>query len=186
MEQQNIQNQTNNNSNSKVEDTSAYSLRDIFEMVLANWYWFVISIGLCMVVATYYVYKTPKVYQRSATIMIKDSRRGGSAAAIFADLSSMKAIPNVDNEMFILGMNEELYQEAMRTHDYSLLSKHLYRVQKLAKGDYFFRHHLETTVDDISATAKEMGKLKRLSLKSLKENNPHKVHISITGKITEV
>ena len=101
MEQQNIQNQTN--SNSKVEDTSAYSLRDIFEMVLANWYWFVISIGLCMVVATYYVYKTPKVYQRSATIMIKDSRRGGSAAAIFADLSSMKAIPNVDNEMFILG-----------------------------------------------------------------------------------
>ncbi len=85
------------------EETSAYSLRDILEMVVANWYWFVISIGLCLVVATYYVYSTPKVYQRSATIMIKDSRRGGSAAALFADLSSMKAIPNVDNEMFILG-----------------------------------------------------------------------------------
>ncbi len=102
MEQQNVQNQTNN-TNPKLEDSASYSLRDIFEMVVANWYWFVISIGLCMVVATYYVYKTPKVYQRSSTIMIKDSRRGGSAAAIFADLSSMKAIPNVDNEMFILG-----------------------------------------------------------------------------------
>mgnify|MGYP003301181069 CR=1 FL=1 len=90
------------------------------------------------------------------------------------------------NEMFILGMSEELYQEAMRNNDYAMLSKYLYRVQKLASGDYVFRHHLETTVDDNSATARGMGKLKRLSLKSLTENNPHKVHISITGKITEI
>ncbi len=85
------------------DDMSGYSLRDILEMVFANWYWFFISIGFCMVVAVYYIYTTPKVYQRQATIMIKDSRRGGSAAAIFADLSSMKTIPNVDNEMYILG-----------------------------------------------------------------------------------
>ncbi|MBR4963416.1 MAG: hypothetical protein IKY54_05890, partial [Muribaculaceae bacterium] len=90
------------------------------------------------------------------------------------------------NEMFILGMNEELYQDAMRNNDYALLSKYLYRVQKLAKGDYFFRHHLETTVDDISSIAKEMGKLKRLSLKSLLDNSPHKVHVSVIGKITEI
>lgn len=89
------------------------------------------------------------------------------------------------NEMFILGMDEELYQDAMCREDYALLSKHLYRVQKMTKGDYFFRHHLETTVDDISSIAKAIGKLKRLSLKSLNENNPHKVHVSVTGKITE-
>jgi hypothetical protein len=59
-------------------------------------------------------------------------------------------------------------------------------VQKLSKGKFFFRHHLETVVDDESATAKQMGKMKQLSPKSLKENNPHKVHISITGKITEI
>jgi CRISPR-associated endonuclease Csn1 len=91
------------------------------------------------------------------------------------------------NEMFILGMSEELYQEAMRNNDYAMLSKYLYRVQKLTSGDYFFRHHLETSVDDNSATARGMGKLKRIqSLKSLVDNNPHKVHISITGKITEI
>ncbi len=32
--------------------------------------------------------------------------------------------------------------------NYSLISPHLFRVQKLSTGDYFFRHHLETTVDD--------------------------------------
>ena len=90
------------------------------------------------------------------------------------------------NEMFILGLEEELYQDAIRNNDYALLSKHLYRVQKLAKGDYYFRHHLETSVDDDSNTAKQMGKMKRLSKKTLQANNPHKVHISVTGKITEI
>ena len=91
------------------------------------------------------------------------------------------------NEMFILGMNEELYQEAMRTQNNALLSKYLYRVQKLAKGDYCFRHHLETSVDDNSAVAKDMGKLIRIrSLKDFGLRNPHKVHVSVTGKITEI
>lgn len=97
------------------------------------------------------------------------------------------------NEMFILGMNEELYQDAMRNNDYALLSKYLYRVQKLAKGDYFFRHHLETTVDDKyngernAELSTQMGKLIRIkSLSAFEKNNPHKVHVSVIGKITEI
>ncbi len=97
------------------------------------------------------------------------------------------------NEMFILGMEEELYQDAMTRKDYATLSRYLYRVQKLAQCYYVFRHHLETTVDDKydgvkkEALSIQMGKMVRMqSLKSLLENNPHKVHISITGKITEI
>ena len=97
------------------------------------------------------------------------------------------------NEMFILGMNEELYQEAMRNNDYAMLSKYLYRVQSISKCDYFFRHHLETTVDDKyngernSALSTQMGKLIRVkSLGAIERHNPHKVHISITGKISEI
>lgn len=33
--------------------------------------------------------------------------------------------------------------------NYNLVSKYLYRVQKFTNKDYFFRHHLETNVDDI-------------------------------------
>ena len=90
------------------------------------------------------------------------------------------------NEMFILGMEEEHYQDAMRNNDYATLSRYLYRVQSISQKDYFFRHHLETTVDDKSSTARSIGKMKRLALKSLLGNNPHKVHISITGRITEI
>ncbi len=97
------------------------------------------------------------------------------------------------NEMFILGLEEELYQEAMRNGDYATLSKHLYRVQSISKCDYFFRHHLETSVDDKYNGEKnanlstKMGKLIRVkSLGSLEKQNPHKVHISVIGKITEL
>ena len=95
--------------------------------------------------------------------------------------------------MFILGMNDELYQEAMRNENYALLSKYLYRVQSISQRDYFFRHHLETTVDDkyngekntMLSTA--MGKLIRIkSLGALESKNVHKVYISITGKISEI
>lgn len=97
------------------------------------------------------------------------------------------------NEMFILGMEEELYQDAMRNKDYALLSKYLYRVQSLSQKDYFFRHHLETTVDDKyngernAALSTQMGKLIRVkSVSALEKQNPHKVHVSITGKISEI
>lgn len=97
------------------------------------------------------------------------------------------------NEMFILGMDEELYQDAMTHKDYALLSKYLYRVQKLTSGIYHFRHHLETTVDDkyngvkSESTSINIGKLIRTaSLGSLIALNPHKVHISVTGKISEI
>ena len=97
------------------------------------------------------------------------------------------------NEMFILGMEEELYNDAIQKEDYATLSKYLYRVQKLAHNNYCFRHHLETTVDDKyngiknEMLSKQMKKLIIIqSLGAFEDKNPHKVHISITGKITEI
>lgn len=97
------------------------------------------------------------------------------------------------NEMFILGMPEETYRDAMEAKDYARLSDHLYRVQKLSHTYYVFRHHLETSVDDKydgktnESLSIKMGKMIRTqSLKALKGLNPHKVHVGITGKISEI
>ena len=70
--------------------------------------------------------------------------------------------------------------------------KYLYRVQKLTRNDYYFRYHLEPTVDDKYDGAKnealsiKMGKMIRTSMKALAAKNPHKVHVGVTGKISEV
>ena len=97
------------------------------------------------------------------------------------------------NEMFILEMKEEDYRYAMDQQDYALLNKHLYRVQKLSKGDYSFRYHTETSVEDKYdgklnlELSRKMGKLKRVrSLEALFNLHPHKVHISVLGEIKEI
>ncbi|MBO7580810.1 MAG: type II CRISPR RNA-guided endonuclease Cas9 [Bacteroidaceae bacterium] len=38
--------------------------------------------------------------------------------------------------------------DLMNPTNYAIISPHLFRVQKLTTKDYFFRHHLETTVED--------------------------------------
>lgn len=102
------------------------------------------------------------------------------------------------NEMFVLGMDEEAYRDAMEQRNYAMLSKYLYRVQKLSAGAYVFRQHTETQTDDKYLDESGVKKFKLVvsrrkgavhwvcSPKSLKDLNPHKVYVSVTGKISEV
>ena len=39
--------------------------------------------------------------------------------------------------------------DLMNPDNYALISKNLYRVQKFSVKDYYFRHHLETKVEDV-------------------------------------
>ena len=96
------------------------------------------------------------------------------------------------NEMFILGMPDDLYADAMENRDHALLSRYLYRVQNIATNDYNFRLHIETSVDDKyngdgnKKLSQQMGKLIRIrSIRALYTQNPHKVRISAIGEIDE-
>lgn len=90
------------------------------------------------------------------------------------------------NEMFILGMDEEEYQDAIRSKDYSTLSKHLYRVQKMRHSEYVFRYHLETTVDNSPELTEMKAMVSIRSINSFMAQNPHKVRINILGEISEI
>ena len=55
------------------------------------------------------------------------------------------------NEMFVFP-NEDFNPseiDLLDKENANLISKHLFRVQKIATKNYFFRHHLETTVEEI-------------------------------------
>ncbi len=64
--------------------------------------------------------------------------------------------------------------------NFPLISKNLFRVQKFTTRDYFFRHHLETTVDNISIL-KDLA-FKRTGLSGL--NGCLKIRINNLGIIT--
>jgi CRISPR-associated endonuclease Csn1 len=87
------------------------------------------------------------------------------------------------NEMFVLGMNDEAFQEAVKNKNYAELSKYLYRVQKLAAANYVFRHHLETEIiDDNNAKISKRFFIVQ-SLGALEKLNPKKVKINILGEV---
>jgi len=87
------------------------------------------------------------------------------------------------NEMFVLGMPEEDYFKAIMDKNYSLISDYLYRVQKIGSGDYSFRFHLETKLDD-STEAKRVNKVYRIrSITGFIDLNPIKLKIDCLGNI---
>ena len=100
MTEQHINSQTQANNE---ELTGTITLHDIIRMEIANWYWFVLSAVFCLCAAYYYLASTPKIYSRTATIMVKDSRKGGDVdLTAFSDLAGFQNRRNVDNEVFIL------------------------------------------------------------------------------------
>ena len=56
------------------------------------------------------------------------------------------------NEYFVFPNPETGFDpnevDLMNPDNYAVISPNLFRVQKLATKDYFFRHHLETNVED--------------------------------------
>ena len=88
------------------------------------------------------------------------------------------------NEMFVLGMGDDEFNDAMAANDYKTLGGHLYRVQSLSTRDYYFRSQYETQLDN-SKNALDMKKYYRVrSFPSMWSLNPRKVSISILGEIS--
>ena len=68
---------TEQETNIRMEE-SELNLGDILQTVLANWYWFVLSVVVCAGAAFLYLKWAPKVYTRTASVLIKDDAKGGA------------------------------------------------------------------------------------------------------------
>ncbi|WP_158729486.1 type II CRISPR RNA-guided endonuclease Cas9 [Flavobacterium sp. I-STPA6A] len=88
------------------------------------------------------------------------------------------------NEFFIFPSDNFNPHEMdlLNPNNYALISPNMFRVQKFTVRDYFFRHHLETTVED----KKELKDIsfKRLGLNGI--NGIIKVRVNHLGKIVHV
>lgn len=91
------------------------------------------------------------------------------------------------NEMFVFPDDKKgFYPEEMNLTDpanYSIISEHLFRVQKLSSNDYSFRHHLETEIKDTKQLQNITWK-RILSPKDLK--GAVKVRVNHIGEIVAV
>lgn len=88
------------------------------------------------------------------------------------------------NEMFILGLSNEEFDQYINDKNYAILSNHLYRVQKISSSDYFFRKHIDTSVNVFDCYAK-INMFKRVGTIALIKENPIKVRINYLGEIVD-
>jgi len=91
------------------------------------------------------------------------------------------------NEMFVFPNKEDGFNpndiDLTDEDNAGLISKHLFRVQKIATKNYFFRHHLETTVETVKQL-KGIAYHSQLGLNSIE--GIIKVRINHLGKIVEI
>ena len=101
--QQQLRNVQGVQSGAQQENESTISLRDIVFLVINNWYWFALSLFVCLVVAGL-VYKTkPKEYEYTTTIMLRDENNGGPQRNIDAIFNSMdNGMRSLENEVYML------------------------------------------------------------------------------------
>ena len=119
------------------EKESEISIVDIFHLVIANWYWFVLSILICAGIAFFYLKSSSKVYSRKASVLIRDDSKGGSISesTAFADISFLGGKRNVDNEVLVFQSRHLMEKVARRLHlDMS------YKVKNGLREDELYTH----------------------------------------------
>lgn len=83
-----------------------------------------------------------------------------------------------ENDMFILGLSDEEFSD--NRHNHAFLSRYLYRVQKISSGDYSFRFHLASSINN------KQEEVRIASIKAWEKNNPIKAVITPLGKIEPI
>lgn len=86
------------------------------------------------------------------------------------------------NDMFVVGLSDDEFADAVRSNDRQLIASHLYRVQKLSDGIYYLRLNFNT-VTDIDSTQKALFGFIYLSNSSISKENLQKVKIDVLGNI---
>lgn len=101
-------------------------IQDLYYLCLAKWRWFILSLVVCLGIATIYLLKTPPVYTRTASLLIKEESKGqslsGDVGVSFSDLGLFQSNTNVNNELISLQSPAVMFDVVKRLHlevDYS-------------------------------------------------------------------
>ena len=77
-------------------------IQDLIGLCIAKWYWFVLSLAIAFGIATYHILKATPVYQRSASLLIKDDTKKSN---------TITTNSNAFNNMGIFATNTNVYNE---------------------------------------------------------------------------
>ena len=106
---------TDNKNVSGRQQDDSLQLKDLVQIYISKWKWFVLSLAICLGIAVLYLLKTPPVYTRSSSLLIEEDTKGQSIASEmnFSDLGLFQSNTNVNNEIIALSSPATM-QEVVR------------------------------------------------------------------------
>ena len=104
----------NSNQNSEEHGKSLFNFQLIYRTIILNWYWFVLSIIICIGLSAIYLRYVTPIYQTQAKLLIKDAdnRRRSNTQDNF-NLGIISNSAGIDNEIEILS-SSSLAQDVVR------------------------------------------------------------------------
>lgn len=100
------------------ESKEYLNIRDVLWICIVRWYWFIVSVAICLACAVYYVLCTPPVYSQSASILIKDTSKGKSmgnqSGQPFEDFGIFTTNTNLSNEMLTMSSTSTMEEVVRR------------------------------------------------------------------------
>lgn len=110
------------------EEKSSFDFQAIYQALILNWYWFVLSLIICVGLAFVYLRYTTPTYQAVAKFLIKDddskSSRGSSSLMNASSLGLITNNNGIDNEIEILGSHDLAAQAVRELKLYVTYLKH--------------------------------------------------------------
>ena len=182
-QQQQITGTQNRQSNGQQESESTISLRDIVFIVINNWYWFAISLFICLVIAGV-VFKTkPKEFEYRSTIMIRDDDEGRTTRrnvdAILSNAGDDFGSRSLDDVIFVIRSSPMMKNVVEQLG----LNKTCDRTGLFTKVSYYHDRPLEMEVSLRNTDVKEVNV--NVSVTPLDMNRYQYNVVSASGGITK-
>ncbi len=104
---------------SQTEDQDTLKIQDLMYLCLAKWKWFALSLAVCIGLAVVYILRTPPVYTRTASVLIKEDSKGKSISSDLGDFSNLglfQSNTNVNNEVIAFASPATMGEVVKRLH----------------------------------------------------------------------
>ena len=95
---------------------SELNIRKVWDVLLAKWHWFALSVFICLMLAFVYIRTVPVVYKREAVVQLKNTAKSEEA---FNEKQLFEDGNNIDGEILIF-KSRLLMGEVIRRFGYHL------------------------------------------------------------------
>jgi len=94
----------------KTVNEGGIDYREVIITALRHWYWFVVSVVVCLGIAYIYLARISPLYEQSTVLLVKNDSQGNDAPSTLLEVSSGFSNSGVGNDIYILQSHQLMHK----------------------------------------------------------------------------